>query len=55
MKVIIEMNEYVSIESVADSPNEVKIIFKNVDGQSYVYDVVGIEDLKLALRKMTAK
>lgn len=49
MKVIIELNSLCSIESIEGSDSEVKI---NVSDYTVV---VEIEDLKSALRKITAK
>ncbi len=53
MKVIIELNEYVSIENVHMCENEVQINFKN--NAENVWAIVNIDELKAALRKMTAK
>jgi len=54
MKVIVELNENVSIENNPKIEEEVIIRF-NVDGQGSAYGSCRIEDLKLALRKLTAK
>lgn len=58
MKVTIALSEYVSIQSIENNQNEVRIIFKipKTDLDSYVESyIVNIEDLKTALRKLTAK
>ena len=49
MKVIIELHSMCSIENLEDSESEVKINISDYTA------VVKIEDLKSALRKMTAK
>jgi hypothetical protein len=53
MKVIIELNEYMKIENGSDE-NTINIIIDHpeISGCS---TSVNIDDLKLALRKMTAK
>lgn len=56
MKVIIELNEHVSIEN--DLTNEDNIVIKFVIGEgeeSSAFARCKIDDLKLALRKLTAK
>lgn len=53
MKVIIELNNTVSIESHADEKLvSIKIIHENID---CTFHDVSIDDLKAALRKMTTK
>lgn len=56
MKVIIELNDFVSIESVEGSDSIIKIIFKDANtGHANDMNILLIDDLKLALRKITAK
>lgn len=54
MKVIIELNKDCSIETIPQNDNEVKIIIHD-DEDNPAYAIVNIDELKLALRKMTAK
>lgn len=58
MKVIIELNDYASIET-SENENLVNLIVKSperLDGNHYINEaLVNIDDLNLALRKMTAK
>ena len=54
MKVIIELNENVRLESI-EGDKEINIVLYD-DSGSYLYGrPVNVDDLKLALRKMTAK
>ena len=54
MKVIIELNKDITIESIENSDNEVKInLF--IAGKTCSYAIVNIDDLRLALRKLTGK
>jgi hypothetical protein len=54
MKVIIELNEDISIESIIGSNEEVKVNISLI-GKGFSYATVNIDDLKAALRKMTEK
>jgi len=54
MKVIIELNKDISIENIEGSDNEIKINL-NIIGKACSYAIVNIDELKAALRKMTAK
>lgn len=54
MKVIIELNKDISIESIKEVDNEIKINI-NIIGKACSYALVNIDDLRLALRKLTAK
>jgi len=54
MKVIIELNDTVSIESYNNK--EIKIIIKNTEYRdARTSNICNIDDLRLALRKLTAK
>lgn len=56
MKVIIELNEHVSIESASNNEEEVIIKFViGEDEESSAFARCKIDDLKLAIRKLTAK
>ena len=52
MKVIIALNDDVSVESIEGCDNEINI---SIGGKACSYAIVNIDDLKLALRKLTAK
>jgi hypothetical protein len=54
MKVIIELSKEVAIDNVDDNEKEVRILL-SIAGKTCAYAIVNIDDLKLALRKMTAK
>lgn len=49
MKVIIELSENVRIENVASDDDLVRIVVRDH------HDIVKIDELKIALRKLTAK
>ena len=51
---IIELNKDISIDNIDDNDKEVRILI-SIAGKSCAYAIVNIDDLKLALRKMTAK
>lgn len=55
MKVIIELNDNLSLENIEDCENEVKIVFKNHEGMKINTNIVTIDEFKLALRKLSAK
>jgi hypothetical protein len=54
MKVIIELNDDITIENVEMCPNEVKVNIK-IAGKTSSWAIVNIEELKLALRKLITK
>ena len=56
MKVIIELNSYISLELIEDDVlnHQIRIWFEK-DTVNRTSAAVNIDDLKLALRKMTAK